>query len=191
KKKKNEKHHILSLYNYFCDSGYLAQRLRLPYLSAYLDSVGSNFTHGANFTTAGSTIRPKNTSLHQGGFSPTSLNVRLHQYNDFQHGSQIFRVFEGLLPMGEDFSRVLYMFDIGQNDPSACYFLNMTMNQVRAYVLDVLDQFKIIIKDVYAHRGRSYWIHNMVPMGCLQYALNRLIRVDQVDKCGRATPFNE
>ncbi|KAK9681866.1 hypothetical protein RND81_10G033100 [Saponaria officinalis] len=33
---------------------YAAESLGLPYLSAYLNSVGSNFSHGANFATAGS-----------------------------------------------------------------------------------------------------------------------------------------
>lgn len=63
----------------------------LPYLSAFLDSVGSNFSHGANFATAGSTITPQNTTLQQSGFSPFSLNVQWYQYNDFHRRSQIFR----------------------------------------------------------------------------------------------------
>ncbi|XP_059657827.1 GDSL esterase/lipase At3g26430-like isoform X2 [Cornus florida] len=175
---------------------FIAEGLGLPYLSAYLDSVGSNFTHGANFATAGSTIRPQNISLHQGGFSPISLNVQLHQYNDFQHSSQIFRsqggVFEGLLPKTEDFSRALYTFDIGQNDLWAGYLLNMTMDQIRAYVPDALEQFKTTIKDIYGHGGKSYWIHNTGPIGCLPYVLNSLLPGgDQVDKFGCASPFNE
>lgn len=63
----------------------------LPYLNAYLDAVGSNFSHGANFATAGSTIRPQNTTLHQSGFSPFSFNVQWYQFHDFHHRSQIFR----------------------------------------------------------------------------------------------------
>ncbi|OMP06341.1 No apical meristem (NAM) protein [Corchorus capsularis] len=35
-----------------------AERLGLPYLSAYLDSTGTNFRHGANFATGGSCIQP-------------------------------------------------------------------------------------------------------------------------------------
>lgn len=68
-----------------------AQSLGLPYLSAYLDSVGSNFTHGANFATAGSTIRPQNTTLQQSGFSPISLNVQYNQFYDFRPRSQVAR----------------------------------------------------------------------------------------------------
>ncbi|XP_059657826.1 GDSL esterase/lipase At3g26430-like isoform X1 [Cornus florida] len=101
-------------------------------------------------------------------------------------------VFEGLLPKTEDFSRALYTFDIGQNDLWAGYLLNMTMDQIRAYVPDALEQFKTTIKDIYGHGGKSYWIHNTGPIGCLPYVLNSLLPGgDQVDKFGCASPFNE
>lgn len=80
--------------NYGCklnDFTFAAESLGLPYLNAYLDAVGSNFSHGANFATAGSTIRPQNTTLHQSGFSPFSFNVQWYQFHDFHHRSQIFR----------------------------------------------------------------------------------------------------
>uniref|UniRef100_A0A5B6ZC21 Alpha-L-fucosidase n=1 Tax=Davidia involucrata TaxID=16924 RepID=A0A5B6ZC21_DAVIN len=175
---------------------FIAKSLGLPYLSAYLDAVGSNFSHGANFATAGSTIRPQNTTLHQSGFSPISLNVQFYQFNDFHRRSQIFRnqggVFRELLPKAEDFSRALYTFDIGQNDLTAGYFLNMSTDQVRAYIPDVLDQFNTIIKDIYGQGGRSFWIHNTGPVGCLPYVMDRLlITAGQVDKVGCASPFNE
>ncbi|CAL5420810.1 unnamed protein product [Camellia sinensis] len=41
----------------------MAETLGVPYLSAYLDSIGTNFSHDANFATGGSSIRP-------GGYSP-------------------------------------------------------------------------------------------------------------------------
>lgn len=79
-----------NFYFSFCELK--AEKLGLPYLNAYLDAVGSNFSHGANFATAGSTIRPQNTTLHQtGGFSPFSLDVQFTQFNDFQRRTQFFR----------------------------------------------------------------------------------------------------
>ncbi|KAI7997614.1 GDSL esterase/lipase [Camellia lanceoleosa] len=184
----------------YCDGrlviDFIAGSLGLPYLSAYLDSVGSNFTHGANFATAGSTIRPQNTTLHQSGFSPISLNVQWYEFNDFHRRSQIFRnqggVFMKLLPKAEDFSRALYTFDIGQNDLTAGYFLNMSTDQVRAYVPDVLGQFQSVIKYIYNQGGRSFWIHNTGPVGCLPYIMDRLpITAGQVDKAGCSGPFND
>lgn len=55
-------------------------------------------------------------------------------------------VFEKLLPKEDYFSEALYTFDIGQNDLTAGYKLNMTTEQVKAYVPDVLGQFSNIIK---------------------------------------------
>lgn len=74
-----------------CWSVISAENLTLPYLSAYLDSIGSNFSHGANFATAGSTIRPQNTTKSQSGFSPISLDVQSVQFSDFYSRSQIAR----------------------------------------------------------------------------------------------------
>ncbi|XP_059447987.1 GDSL esterase/lipase At3g26430-like [Corylus avellana] len=176
---------------------FIAESLGLPYLSAYLDSVGSNFGHGANFATAGSTIRPQNTTMSQSGYSPISLDVQFVQFSDFHRRSQIFNkkgdVFEKLLPKEDDFSAALYTFDIGQNDLTSGFKLNMTTEQVKAYVVpDALSQLSNIIRYIYGQGARSFWIHNTGPLGCLPYVLDRyLIAPAQVDKYGCNSPFNE
>ncbi|XP_027095716.2 GDSL esterase/lipase At3g26430 [Coffea arabica] len=175
---------------------FIAESLGLRYLSAYLDSVGSNFSHGANFATAGSTIRPQNTTIFQSGYSPISLGVQFTQYSDFHTRSQIVRkqggVFELLLPEENDFPRALYTFDIGQNDLTAGYKLNMSTEQVKAYVPDVLGQLSKVIENVYDQGGRSFWIHNTGPVGCLPYVMDRFpVTAAQIDKFGCASPYNE
>ncbi|KAK8582893.1 hypothetical protein V6N13_069661 [Hibiscus sabdariffa] len=215
----------------YCDGrlviDFLAESLGLPYLSAFLDSLGTNFTHGANFATAGSTIRPQNTTLRQSGFSPISLNVQYYEFHDFHLRSQVLRkrgtksvllftllleycvfsgridlnhvlsmyvggVYETLLPKEEDFSNALYTFDIGQNDLTSGYFSNMTVDEVKAYVPDVLDQFQTIIKDISDIGGRYFWIHNTGPVGCLPYVMERIpVLAGQIDRYGCASPFNE
>ncbi|KAG2708103.1 hypothetical protein I3843_05G160700 [Carya illinoinensis] len=175
---------------------FIAESLGLPYLSAYLDSVGSNFSHGANFATAGSTIRPQNTTISQSGYSPISLDVQFVQFSDFHRRSQVFKkqggIFENLLPKEDYFSEALYTFDIGQNDLTAGYKLNMTTEQVKAYIPDVLGQFSNVIRKIYGEGGRSFWIHNTGPVGCLPYILDRyLVTAAQIDKYGCASPFNE
>ncbi|KAK2438477.1 GDSL esterase/lipase [Trifolium repens] len=175
---------------------FLAQNLGLPYLSAYLESVGSNFSNGANFATAGSTIRPQNKTLSQSGYSPISLDVQLVEYSDFKAKSILIRkkggVFKKLLPKEEYFSKALYTFDIGHNDITAGYNLNMTTEQVKAFIPDVLGQFSDVIRSVYKEGGRSFWIHNVGPLGCLAYMLDRYpMSAAQTDKFGCAKPFNE
>ncbi|KAI3452663.1 hypothetical protein Pfo_009327 [Paulownia fortunei] len=182
----------------FCDGRLLidliAERLGLPHLSAFLDSIGSNFSHGANFATAGSSIRPQNTTISQSGYSPISLDVQHVQYSDFLRRSQIIRkqrFFQNLLPEEDYFSGALYTFDIGQNDLTAGYKLNLSTEQVKAYVPDVLGQFSNVIKLLYNQGGRSFWIHNTGPVGCLPYVMDRfLVTAAKIDKYGCASPYN-
>jgi hypothetical protein len=55
-------------------------------------------------------------------------------------------MFKKLLPKEEYFSKALYTFDIGQNDLTAGYKPDMTTEQVKAYIPDVLGQFSNVIK---------------------------------------------
>ncbi|KAL1179433.1 hypothetical protein V6Z11_A03G159200 [Gossypium hirsutum] len=172
-----------------------AESFGLPYLSAYLDSVGLNFSHGANFATAGSTIRRQNTTIFQSGASPISLDVQLVQFSEFHTRSKIISkqgVFHKLLPKEDYFSKALYTFDIGQNDLTAGYKLNLTTEQIKAYVPDVLLQLSEAVKRLYDQGGRTFWIHNTGPVGCLPYVLDRfLTSATQLDKYGCGSPFNE
>lgn len=63
---------------------FAAEKLRLPLLSAYLDSMGTNFRHGANFATGGSTIQPVDMRIYEMGFSPVSLDIQLLQFEQFR-----------------------------------------------------------------------------------------------------------
>ncbi|KNA25715.1 hypothetical protein SOVF_003360 [Spinacia oleracea] len=184
----------------FCDGrlviDFLAESLGLAYLSPYLDSIGSNFSHGANFATAGSTVRPQNTTRSQSGYSPISLDVQFAEYSAFYKRSQLLRkhggFFAGLLPEEDYFSRALYTFDIGQNDITAGYKLNLTTEQVKAYIPDVVDQFSKVVKGVYTQGGRAFWIHNTGPLGCLPYMLDYFIFTPaQIDEFGCARSLNE
>ncbi|KAL3525798.1 hypothetical protein ACH5RR_014170 [Cinchona calisaya] len=126
---------------------FIAEHLGLPLLSPYLDSVGTNFHHGANFATGGATIRRQNESW-----------FRLVTASD-----------RNRLPRPQDFSKALYTFDIGQNDLAAG-FRTMSMKKLRATIPDIINQFSIQIRDLYSKGARTFWIHNTGPIGCLPVA---------------------
>lgn len=63
---------------------FAAHGLGLPFLSPYLQSIGSNFKHGANFATSASTVLLPNTSLFVTGVSPFSLAIQLKQMKEFK-----------------------------------------------------------------------------------------------------------
>lgn len=55
-------------------------------------------------------------------------------------------VFKELVPKPEAFSRGLYTFDIGQNDLTGGLLLNLSIDQVKASIPDILGQFKTVVK---------------------------------------------
>ncbi|MED6196470.1 hypothetical protein PIB30_047806 [Stylosanthes scabra] len=78
------------------------------------------------------------------------------------------------------------------NDLAGIYSLNTTFDQLKANVPDVLAQFKTIIKYVYNQGGRSFWIHNTGPVGCLPYVKDLPnVKDPPVDKAACKIPYNE
>ncbi|KAF7015066.1 unnamed protein product [Triticum aestivum] len=186
----------------YCDGrlviDFIAENLGIPYLSAYLNSVGSNFSQGANFATAGSTISRQNTSLFLSGFSPISLDVQSWEFEQFINRSQFVYnnkgggIYRELLPKAEYFSQALYTFDIGQNDITAGYFANMTTEQVVAFIPELMERLTSIIQNVHGFGGRNFWIHSTGPIGCLPYALIRRPDIAAVkDKVGCSVTYNK
>lgn len=48
------------------------------------------------------------------------------------------------------------------------------------------------MQNIYSQGGRSFWIHNTGPVGCLPYVLDRvMITAGQIDSVGCAGPINE
>ncbi|KAM0913007.1 hypothetical protein ACQ4PT_012441 [Festuca glaucescens] len=166
----------------YCDGrlivDFIVENLGIPYLSAYLNSIGSNFSQGANFATAGSTISRQNTSLFLSGFSPISLDVQSWEFEQFINRSQYVYnnkggIYRELLPKAEYFSQALYTFDIGQNDITAGYFANRSTEQVVASIPELMERLTSIIQSIHWLGGKYFWIHSTGPIGCLPYALIR------------------
>ncbi|KAM5564222.1 esterase-like [Rosa sericea] len=173
---------------------FLAKSLGHPFLSAYLDSLGTNFSHGANFATSASTIRLPDLILPAGGFSPFYLDIQYVQFRELKSRSQLIRqrggIFASLMPKEEYFSKALYTFDIGQNDLGEGFFGNKTIQEVNASVPDIITGFSTNIKKIYDLGARSFWIHNTGPIGCVPYILVKFPSA-QKDEVGCAKAYNE
>ncbi|XP_022776178.1 GDSL esterase/lipase At5g14450-like [Durio zibethinus] len=176
---------------------FIAEKLGLPYLSAYLDSIDANFRHGANFATGGSTIQPLDVRTFKQGFSPISLEIQLSQFERFkEQANELYK--EGVnsnikskLPKPEDFSQALYTFDIGQNDLDAA-FKSMTVKQVAELVPGTINQLAQAVKRLHQQGARTFWIHNTGPIGCLPFqVLDFPPQTENVDQNGCIRSHNE
>ncbi|XAR51863.1 Alpha-L-fucosidase [Bertholletia excelsa] len=171
-----------------------SEKLGLPYLSAYLDSIGTNFRHGANFATGGSSIRP-------GGYSPFHLDLQISHFMQFKfRSSALYKQLSNNgngsacrtnLPKPEDFSKALYTFDIGQND-LAFGFQHTDEERTGAFIPHILDTFTQAIHQLYKRGARFFWIHNTGPIGCLPYnVIYYNLKPRNLDKNGCVRPQNE
>ncbi|XP_059631811.1 esterase-like [Cornus florida] len=173
---------------------FIATSFGLPFLSAYLNSLGTNFTNGANFATSASTTTPPRSIIPVGEFSPFYLDAQYWQFTQFIYRSQIIKktggIYKNLMPELEDFPKALYTFDIGQNDLAQGFFGNMSIEEVNASVPDIVNRFSTNIKNIYKLGARMFWIHNTGPIGCLPYIL-ATFPAAQMDSAGCARAYNE
>ncbi|PQQ06176.1 GDSL esterase/lipase [Prunus yedoensis var. nudiflora] len=147
---------------------FLAQALGLPFISPYLQSIGSDYRHGANFATLASTVLLPNTSLFVTGISPFSLAIQLNQMKAFktqveEHSSD--QQESKRLPSRDIFGKSLYTFYIGQNDFTS-NLAAIGVGGVKQYLPQVVSQIAGTIKELYALGGRAFLVLNLAPVGC-------------------------
>ncbi|KAI3444459.1 hypothetical protein Pfo_001124 [Paulownia fortunei] len=145
---------------------FLAQALGLPFLSPYLQSIGSDYRHGANFATLASTVRLPQTSLFVTGVSPFSLAIQLNQMKQLKvKVDELHSSGQTNLPPPEIFGKSLYTFYIGQNDFTG-NLASLGIRGVKQYLPEVVSQIASTIKEIYALGGRTFLVLNLAPIGC-------------------------
>ncbi|KAL6983783.1 hypothetical protein U1Q18_017159 [Sarracenia purpurea var. burkii] len=170
---------------------FLAEELGLPYLSAYPDSIGTNFRHGANFAVGGSTIMPVPS------MNPLHLSIQLSQFKQlkartlelYNQGKSSYA--KSSLPRPEDFAKALYTIDTGQNDLHAG-LLSMTVEQLQNSIPNLMYSFTWVLEELYQQGARAFWIHNTGPIGCLPYfVINYPPKPSNADQIGCIESYNE
>ncbi|KAK0601246.1 hypothetical protein LWI29_022411 [Acer saccharum] len=155
----------------YCDGriiiDFLMDAMDLPFLNAYLDSIGiPSFRKGCNFAAAGSTILPATAT----SVSPFSFGIQVSQFLRFK--SQVLELLSKgkklakYLPAEDYFQKGLYMFDIGQNDLAGAFY-SKTFDQIVASIPTILLEFENGLKKLYDQGARNFWVHNTGPLGCI------------------------
>ncbi|GAA0142823.1 hypothetical protein LIER_03636 [Lithospermum erythrorhizon] len=143
---------------------FLAQALGLPFVSPYLQSIGSDFRHGANFATSASTVLLPKTSLFDTGVSPFALAIQLNQMKQFKSRVDEQSSGQEKLPSSDIIGKSLYTFYIGQNDFTGN--LGSGIDGARQIMPQLVSQISSTIKELYGLGGRTFLILNLAPVGC-------------------------
>ncbi|KAG0483417.1 hypothetical protein HPP92_011501 [Vanilla planifolia] len=180
----------------FCDGrlivDFLMDAMDLPFLNAYLDSVGApSFSKGCNFAAAGSSILPATAT----SVSPFSFGIQVAQFLHFKDRvNQLLskgNKFKKYIPLANSFSQGLYMFDIGQNDLAGAFY-SKSEDQIVASIPTILLEFETWLKELYDLGGaRRFWIHNTGPLGCLAQNVARFGKdPSKLDELGCVSSHN-
>ncbi|KAH9625346.1 hypothetical protein KSS87_015175 [Heliosperma pusillum] len=145
---------------------FIAEKLGLPYLSAYLDAMADEFKHGANFAVSSSTIKPVDGELYAQLANPLSFNIQLLQFQQFkQRVDELYKqdgtsMLKNRFPKPKVFSNALYTIDMGSYDvmlPSAF----SRSDQAHEALPELVNYISQAIEELHRLGGRSFLIHNI------------------------------
>ncbi|KAK9910255.1 hypothetical protein M0R45_034223 [Rubus argutus] len=154
---------------------FLAQALGLPFLSPYLQSIGSDYKTWSKLCDLG--INP--IQLNQMKAFKTQVE-EFHRSSDKQEPKK--------LPSPDIFGKSLYTFYIGQNDFTS-NLAAIGVGGVKQYLPQVVSQIAGTIKEIYALGGRTFLVLNLAPVGCYPSFLVGLPR-SELDAFGCSISYN-
>ncbi|WCJ22369.1 GDSL-like Lipase/Acylhydrolase superfamily protein [Euphorbia peplus] len=176
---------------------FIAQALGFPFLSPYLQTIGSDYRHGVNFATLASTVLLPNTSLFVTGISPFFLAIQINQMKHFKVLVQEFHSTNpngwstSSLPSPDIFGKSIYTFYIGQNDFTS-NLGDIGVGGLQKFLPQVISQIASSIKELYGIGGRTFMVMNLAPVGCYPSLLEGLPHnSSDIDSFGCLISYNK
>jgi phospholipase/lecithinase/hemolysin len=177
---------------------YPAQAFEFPFLSPYLQSVGSDFTRGVNFASSGATA--SNSSVA----SPFYFEVQTEQFRYFkertlavwnagEQGGSRGRL-QTLLTKPEYFEKGLYIVGLGINDFLVPLIGRIeSIEQVQANAPHATANAILSgVKSLYQQGARNIMVLNVPPAGCYPVSVQMLgpWNASALDSDGCVTALN-
>uniref|UniRef100_J3M3Q1 Esterase n=1 Tax=Oryza brachyantha TaxID=4533 RepID=J3M3Q1_ORYBR len=162
---------------------FIAEKLKISYLSPYMESSGSNFTSSANFAVAGAAVSEK---------SAIPLGTQVNQFLHFKNRTRELRPRgTGSMIRERDFRDAVYSIDIGQNDVTLAFLANLTLPDVERELAAAAARVGDAVRALHESGARKFWVYNTGPIGCLPQTLALRWRPrDELDAAGCLAVYN-
>ncbi|KAJ1387467.1 GDSL lipase/esterase [Sesbania bispinosa] len=153
---------------------FLMDAMGLPFLNAYMDSLGlPNFHQGCNLLQL-VPLSFQHCNINQpillwGSGISVFCYSKLGFLNCLQencHNNVSGKEFDQYIPAEDYFQKGLYMFDIGQNDLAGAFYTKK-LDQVLSSIPTILLELKLELRNCMTMELGNFWIHNTGPLGCL------------------------